>query len=228
MADNYPGTIHRCCRVVESIALRIASISESVDGSSKNVFENLNDTKMARKASRENREIKFDECGAIQFCLQGTDLMKRLNFNEKLTESLSLLLTSVGEYLQTLLHPPQNMTRNEFEVLSRVKFGFQLVIVFGTSQITAVQKQLTAYQGYYFEKAKSDGEMIGKPLTLRNFIDSIMETKHKESKQGNFLFSGGKSGPIGKVEYQKQVLQQQFLSKYLRIETSSSYQTNVS
>ena len=141
---------------------------------------------MARKASHENREIKFDECGAIQFCLQGTDLMKRLNFNEKLTESLSLLLTSVGEYLQTLLHPPQNMTRNEFEVLSRMKFGFQLVIVFGTSQITAAQKQLTAYQGYYFEKAKSDGEMIGKPLTLRNFTDSTMETKHKESKKETF------------------------------------------
>ena len=69
--------------------------------------------------------------------------------------------------------------------------------------------------------------MIGKPLTLRNFTDSIMETKHRV-KKGNFLFSGGKSGPIGKVEYQKQVLQQQFLSEYLRIETSSSYQTNVS
>ena len=108
-----------------------------------------------------------------------------------------------------------------------MKFDFQLVIVFGTSQITAVQKQLTAYQGYYFEKAKSDGEMIGKPLTLRNFTDSIMETKHRV-KKGNFLFSGGKSGPIGKAECWKQVLQQQFLSKYLRIETSSSYQTNVS
>ena len=102
MADNYPGTTHRCCRAVESIALRTASISESVDGSSKNFFENLNDTKMARKASHENRAIKFDECGAIQFCLQGTDLMKKLNFNEKLTESLRLLLTSIGEYLQTL------------------------------------------------------------------------------------------------------------------------------
>ena len=33
MADNYPRTIHRCCHAVESIALRIASISESVDGS---------------------------------------------------------------------------------------------------------------------------------------------------------------------------------------------------
>ena len=55
--------------------------------------------------------------------------------------------------------------------------------------------------------------MIDKLLTLRNFTDSIMETKHKESKKGNFLFSGGKSGPIGKVEYQKQVLQQQFLSE---------------
>ena len=94
--------------------------------------------------------------------------------------------------------------------------------MFGPSKITATQKQLIVYHGYYVSKAKSDGALTGQELTLRNFTDSIFETKHKESKKGKFLFSGGKAGPIGKEEYQKQVIQQQFMSEFLRTEMKST------
>ena len=180
-------TIHRCCRAVESIALRKSIICDSVNGSSKQFFEELNRSWMARKASHENKEIKFDERGADQFCLNGSQIIKECKFPHKLTESLDLLLKSEGEFLQTLLHPPLNLTRQQYEILSRINFGFQLVLVFGTTQITAVQKQLTACQGYYVQKALTDGELVGKKLTIRNFTDSVMETKHEESKMRKFL-----------------------------------------
>jgi len=37
-----------------------------------------------------------------------------------------------------------------------------------------------------------------------------METRHKEAKQGNFIYSGGKTGEIGRIDYQKNVLEHQF------------------
>ena len=73
---------------------------------------------------------------------------------------------------------------------------------------------------------KSDGVLIGQELTLLNFTNSIFETKHKESKKGKFLFSGGKAGPISKEEYQKQVIQQQSMSEFLRTEMKSTQLTN--
>ena len=80
--------------------------------------------------------------------------------------------------------------------------------MFGLSKITATQKQLIVYHDYYVSKAKSDGVLTGQELTLRNFTNSIFETKHKEPKKGKFLFSGLKAGPIGNEEYQTQVIQQ--------------------
>lgn len=48
-------------------------------------------------------------------------------------------------------------------------------------------------------------------LSLHNFTDSIMETKHKEAKQGNFIYSSG-------TDYQKRVLNQQFCHEWATIE----------
>ena len=56
------------------------------------------------------------------------------------------------------------------------------------------------------------------PLTLRNFNDSIMETKHKEAKQGNFIYSGGRAGETGKIDYQKRVLTQQFCHEWASVQ----------
>ena len=66
------------------------------------------------------------------------------------------------------------------------------------------------------EKATSDSEAIGINCSLGNFSDKIMEGYHKLGKQGKFSFSGGKTGPTGKREYQERVLEQQFVNAWFR------------
>ena len=66
------------------------------------------------------------------------------------------------------------------------------------------------------EKAKSDSEAIGINCSLGNFSDNVMEGYHKLGKQGKFNFSGGKTGPTGKREYQESVLEQQFVNAWFR------------
>ena len=85
--------------------------------------------------------------------------------------------------------------------------------------ITASMKQLVVCKGYYIGKALKDCKYAGKGLSRKNTTNDILETKHKDAKQGNFLFSGGKAGAIGKLEYQKNVLQQQF-NEWMRIQTT--------
>ena len=79
-------------------------------------------------------------------------------------------------------------------------------------------KELVAYTGLYVEKALKDAALSGLPLTLCNFNDSIMETKHKEAKQGNYIYSSGRVGETGKIDYQKRVLTQQFCQEWASVE----------
>ena len=65
--------------------------------------------------------------------------------------------------------------------------------------------------------------MPEKRLSRKNITDDIiLETKHKDTKQGNFLFSGGKAGAIFKLEYQKNVLQQQFNNEWIRTQNNNN------
>ena len=100
-------------------------------------------------------------------------------------------------------------------------FGFPFVLIFGTKLVTASVKQLVIYEGYYIDKALDDCKLAGKGLSRRNITDDILETKHKDAKQGNFRFSGGKAGPIGKIEYQEKVLKQQFGNEWMRISNNN-------
>lgn len=61
-------------------------------------------------------------------------------------------------------------------------------------------KELVAHTGFYGEKALEDAALSELPLTLRKFNDSIMETKHKEGKQVNYIYSGGQAGETGKID----------------------------
>ena len=72
---------------------------------------------------------------------------------------------------------------------------------------------------YYIDKAKSDGELVELPLSLKNFSDSIMETGHKETKGSLVRCSGGRNGKVDQIEYQKLLLAQQMLNSLLRIKT---------
>ena len=54
-----------------------------------------------------------------------------------------------------------------------------------------------------------------------------METKHKEAKLSNYCYSGGKSGPITKTEYQQNLIEQQLFNEWLRIENKGQHQKQV-
>ena len=47
-----------------------------------------------------------------------------------------------------------------------------------------------------------------------------MEGAHKRAKQGKFIFSGGRLGKTGKTDYQKRVIEQQFLNEWFRGEST--------
>ena len=74
-------------------------------------------------------------------------------------------------------------------------------------------KELVAYTGFYVEKAARDAIPVGLPLSLHNFTDS-----NKEAKQGNFIYSGGRTGETGRSDYQKRVLNQQFCHEWASVE----------
>ena len=42
--------------------------------------------------------------------------------------------------------------------------------------------------------------------------------KQKEAKQGNYIYSGGQADETGKINYQKQVLTQQFCHEWASVE----------
>ena len=65
-------------------------------------------------------------------------------------------------------------------------------------------RQLTVYTGHCLDQAKHDSELAGLPFGLGQFNDSIIEGAHKKAKQGKYLFSGGKSGKIGKKSTRKE------------------------
>ena len=76
---------------------------------------------------------------------------------------------------------------------------------------------MVVYIPYYIDKAREDGKEIGLPLTLEHISDATMETAHKQPKQGNILFSGGRDGPADVIEYQKGVLTQLFQNEIYNI-----------
>ena len=96
----------------------------------------------------------------------------------------------------------------------RVLLGFQFILIFGSETVTAT----VAYTGFYIEKALKDATLSGLPLSLHNFNDSCMETRHKDAKQGNYIYSGGRTGETGKIDYQRRVLTQQFCHEWASVE----------
>jgi len=81
------------------------------------------------------------------------------------------------------LHTPHDLTGDEYEVEARIHLGFQAVQIFGTANVTATLKQIISCDGYHVDKALTDAQIIGLPVTLRNFQDGIMETAHKQNKK---------------------------------------------
>ena len=161
--------------------------------------------------------VKFDEIGVLSFGQKIPNALPTTGFEYFTLNVLSTFASGLTDVFQNLLRPPPTLTGKDYEVLARVLLGFQAVIIFGVKAITPSIKQVVVYVPYYIDKAREDGETIGLPLTLENISDATMETAHKQPKQGNILFSGGRDGPADVIEYQKCVLTQLFQNEIYNI-----------
>lgn len=229
LKDFYPGTMHKCLRATETIARRIGVIAESI-GAKNKWFKEVQ--KVARKVT-ETWDVKFDQVGVLAFYKQAPELLANAGFRGIKLDVLSDFCSNLHSLFHTVLYTPLTTTRSTYDVNARTLLGFNFILIFGTLSVTATIKHLVAYMGFYIDKALHDGKLVGLPLSLRNFSDGLMETKHKEGKQGNYIYSGGKTGESGKVEYQKRVIEQQFCNEWIRISThednertSSSHKAN--
>jgi hypothetical protein len=131
--------------------------------------------------------VTFDEESVLSFHNKCSELLQNAGFNGVVYTVLVEFRTGVGKIMQYILQPTPTLTRKVYDCDARVLLGFQFVLIFGSKTVTATIKQIVAYTGFYIDKALSDASQVGLPITLRNFYDGVMETKHKESKQGNLV-----------------------------------------
>ena len=136
-------------------------------------------------------------------------------------EVLSCFTGGLEMVFKNLLQPEPTLSRQQYEIQSRILLGYQFVTILGTTRATPSIKQIVVYVPYYIEKAQQDGATIGLPLTISNFSDGLMEAIHKRAKCGNFLFSGGTKGPISSSAYQQQLLTQIFAHELNMTENNS-------
>ena len=143
-------------------------------------------------------------------------------FKGSLLEILCTFSKGLDKVYKNLLNTPHDLRGDEYEVQARIYLGFQAVQIFGTAYLTASLERIVTYVGYYVDKAPSDAQIIGLPITLGNFKEGIRETAHKQNKKNSLLFSGERNGPISKQQYQKQVIQQQFANEVFELASRES------
>ena len=172
---------------------------------------------LAKSVHLDEKLIKFDEVGVKAFAAQMPNILRQAGFKGIVLEILASFCSGLDAVYQNLLQTPHQLTGDDYEVKARVHLGFQAVQIFGTVNITASIKQIVSYVPYYVDKALTDASVIGLPITLANFNDALMETAHKLNKSQSLLFSGGRTGPISKNAYQKQVIKQQFQNEAFQL-----------
>ena len=212
----YPAVMHQCMRATETIARHIGEVCKSVFDCKKKWFKNLK--VVARKVSLDTFDVKFDETSVSTFYEQAREILTATGFTGLVLDILCEFCTGVRQAMQLVRNTPSDLTGARYNAVARALLGFQFVLIFGTQSVTATVKQLVTYTGHYIDQARIDGKDAGIPVTLSNFSDSIMETKHKDGKQGNLIYSGGRNGNNGRIEYQRQVLDQQFVNEWMNVE----------
>lgn len=134
--------------------------------------------------------------------------------------TLEILSDFIGDYskiISMMLRPIPNMSGQEFACKARALLGIPAVQIFGTNSITPSLKQMVAYLPHYIDQAIVDGEMVGLDLNISNLaVDGLFETGHTSFKYGNYNFSGGSTGAITEIEYQKSLIFQQFKNMFLK------------
>ena len=192
-------------------------VSIGVSGSQEKWVDSFKRVARFVKVESGHLTVKFDEIGLLSFGSKIPSVLATAGFQSFSLDVLMKFCSGLTDMFQNLLRPQPTLTGKENEILARILLGFQAVVIFGVKAITPSIKQAVVYTPYYVDKAFADGREIGLPITLEHFSDATMETAHKRLKEGNFLFSGGKDGPIDVVEYQTCVLTQVFQNEIYHI-----------
>ena len=226
LENFYPAMMHQATRATETIARRIGQVADALKQNKKQWF--LEVQKVARKVCLNSYDVTFDENGVLAFYEKAEKLLNNSGFSPLVTEIFVCFCNGLKKIFQWILNTPKELTKEEYEWQARVLLGFQFILIFGSETVTATVKELVAYTGFYVEKALKDAALSGLPLSLHNFNDSIMETRHKDAKQGNYIYSGGRTGATGKIEYQRRVLTQQFCHEWASVENREKSGSNYS
>ena len=213
----YPPMMHRTLNSLASICLRINTISKSAMKTENCWLKVIKP--YARKIDNEKRCVKFDEIGTKAFFNDYDKILKAAHFTGIIYDILKEFLGSVANILPNALGTMCDLSRPVYEIKMRGTLGCA-VFIFGRKLITPAMKQLIAHTGYYIDQAKADAQLAELPCGLGHFSDSVMEGAHKRAKQGKFIFSGGRLGKTGKTDYQKRVIEQQFLNEWFRGEST--------
>ena len=216
LENFYPAMMHQATRATETIARRIGQVADALKQNKKQWF--LEVQKVARKVCLNSYDVTFDENGVLAFYEKAEELLNNSGFSPPVIDLLVCFCNGLKKIFQWILNTPKELTRQEYECQVRVLLGFQFVLIFGSGTVTATVKELVAYTGFYVEKALKDATLSGLALSLHNFNDSIMETRHKDVKQGNYVYSDGRTGETGKTDYKKRVLTQQFCHEWASVE----------
>ena len=216
----YPPMMHRALNCLGSLCLRADVVSKSLFKNNSCWLEKIKP--FARKIDEKSKHIKFDEIGLKAFFAKHEEIVTSSNFTGITLDILKTFFASLEDIMPKRINIPMTWTRPYFYIKIRGTLGCGTVFIFGKSLVTPAMRQLTVYTGHYLDQAKHDSELAGLPYGLGQFNDSIMEGAHKKAKQGKYLFSGGKSGKVGKKEYQERVIEQQLLSEWFRNESQET------
>ena len=169
----------------------------------------------AKSVHLDEKSIKFDEVGIKAFAAQMPDILRQAGFKGIMLKILTSFCSGLEVVYQNLLQTPHQLTGDQYEVKARVHLGFQAV---QTLELLILQPPLNKLcLMFHTMLALTDASLIGLLNTLANFDDALMETAHKLNKSQSFLFSGGRTGPISKNAYQKQVIKQQFQNEAFQL-----------
>ena len=208
LENFYSAMMHQATKATETITRRIGQVADALKQNKKQWF--LEVQKVARKVCLNSYDVTFDENGVLAFYEKAEELLNNSGFSPSVIKILVCFCNGLKKIFQWILNTPKELTRQEYECQVGVLLGFQFV--------PATVKELVAYTRFYVEKALKDATLSGLALSLHNFNDSIMETRHKDAKQGNYVYSGGRTGEAGKTDYQKRVLIQQFCHEWASVE----------
>ena len=210
--------MHRVFNCLSFICILVDQVDQSVMQEKRKSKWLENVSKVAKKINQKRKLVKSYSITVPVFFDKFEKLLTDSDIKRLLLTILSSYFKGLKSFLLSVLHTSPEVCAHTFEAEARCFLAASSLFIFGSHLITSYIYQVATLQRFYIMKIKQDSELIGCRIGLHNISDDVVEDHHLHGKQGKFLFSGGKGGPTGKIEYQKSVLRQQFQNEWLRHE----------